>query len=148
MLTTCLLQWIDTGSSKPLIDLVSYGFVFSYAYSWPREYAHYKHEQVRALGLPMCAAKPSPSVEPCAMPPACAVGRSDVRGRAQQACSTQSRHCRSLVLRSAAADGAAAAEHHCCASLLLPTARCCPAADSCRPPLLRLQEAKVKGGHH
>ena len=30
-------QHIDTGSSKPLVDLVSYGFVLSYALSWPRE---------------------------------------------------------------------------------------------------------------
>ena len=43
------LQNIDTGSSKPLVDLVSYGFVFSYALSWPREYAHYKHEQEAKL---------------------------------------------------------------------------------------------------
>jgi hypothetical protein len=42
-------QNIDTGSSKPLVDLVSYGFVFSYALSWPREYAHYKHEQEAKL---------------------------------------------------------------------------------------------------
>ena len=44
-----LPQNIDTGSSKPLVDLVSYGFVFSYALSWPREYAHYKHEQEAKL---------------------------------------------------------------------------------------------------
>lgn len=42
-------QHIDTGSSKPLTDLLGYGFVFSYAYSWPREYAHYKHEQEAKL---------------------------------------------------------------------------------------------------
>lgn len=34
--TTCL-QHIDTGSAKPLLDVITYGFVFSYAYSWPRE---------------------------------------------------------------------------------------------------------------
>ncbi|KAL4421604.1 hypothetical protein ABPG75_010895 [Micractinium tetrahymenae] len=43
------VKYIDTGSSKPLVDLCSYGFVFSYAYSWPREYAHYKHEQEAKL---------------------------------------------------------------------------------------------------
>jgi hypothetical protein len=31
------MQNIDTGSAKPLIDLCVYGFVFSYAISWPRE---------------------------------------------------------------------------------------------------------------
>lgn len=42
-------QNIDTGSGKPLFDLLIYGFLFSYAYSWPREYAHYKHEQEAKL---------------------------------------------------------------------------------------------------
>jgi hypothetical protein len=42
-------QYIDTGSVKPLFDLVGYGFLFSYAISWPREYAHYKHEQEAKL---------------------------------------------------------------------------------------------------
>lgn len=43
------IQHIDTGSIKPLVDLCAYGFVFSYAFSWPREYAHYKHEQEAKL---------------------------------------------------------------------------------------------------
>lgn len=34
---TAHLQHIDTGSPKPLLDVITYGFVFSYAYSWPRE---------------------------------------------------------------------------------------------------------------
>ena len=42
-------QYIDTGSVKPLFDVCTYGFVFSYAFSWPREYAHYKHEQEAKL---------------------------------------------------------------------------------------------------
>eukprot|EP00887_Chlorella_sp_A99_P000420 scaffold13.g420.t1 len=42
-------QYIDTGSAKPLFDLCIYGFVFSYALSWPRKYAHYKHEQEAKL---------------------------------------------------------------------------------------------------
>jgi hypothetical protein len=29
--------------------VLSYGFVFSYALSWPRELAHYKHEQAAKL---------------------------------------------------------------------------------------------------
>lgn len=32
-----LSQFIDTGSPKPLLDVITYGFVFSYALSWPRE---------------------------------------------------------------------------------------------------------------
>jgi len=44
-----LLQHIDTGSGKPLMDLLIYGFLFSYAYSWPREYAHMKHEEAKKL---------------------------------------------------------------------------------------------------
>ena len=28
---------LNTGSAKPLVDLCAYGFVFSYALSWPRE---------------------------------------------------------------------------------------------------------------
>ena len=44
-----ILQYIDTGSPKPLYDLLIYGFVFSYVISWPREYAHYMHEQEAKL---------------------------------------------------------------------------------------------------
>ena len=43
------LQHIDTGSSKPLVDLCAYGFVFAYALSWPRDYAHHMHEQEAKL---------------------------------------------------------------------------------------------------
>ncbi|KAI7840100.1 hypothetical protein COHA_006141 [Chlorella ohadii] len=43
------IKFIDTGSPKPLLDVITYGFVFSYALSWPREYAHYKHEQEAKL---------------------------------------------------------------------------------------------------
>jgi hypothetical protein len=31
------------------MDLLTYGFIFSYAYSWPREYAHMKHEEAKKL---------------------------------------------------------------------------------------------------
>ena len=36
-------KYIDTGSPKPLFDVLGYGFVFAYALAWPQEYAHYKH---------------------------------------------------------------------------------------------------------
>jgi hypothetical protein len=62
MMAVWWVQHIDTGSAKPLIDLCAYGFVFSYTLSWPREYAHYKHEQVggrvRALGWGLAAEVP------------------------------------------------------------------------------------------
>lgn len=41
-------DYIDTGSAKPLYDVLIYGFIGAYALAWPQEYAHYKHEQVRA----------------------------------------------------------------------------------------------------
>ena len=44
-------QYIDTGSAKPLFDVCTYGFVGSYIFSWPREYAHVKAEQVRSSTL-------------------------------------------------------------------------------------------------
>lgn len=43
------LQYIDTGSVKPLFDICGYGFVGSYIFSWPREYAHVKAEQEAKL---------------------------------------------------------------------------------------------------
>ena len=43
------VQYIDTGSGKPLTDLIFGVFVGSYALSWPREYAHMKHEQEAKL---------------------------------------------------------------------------------------------------
>lgn len=43
------LQHIDTGSFKPFQDLVVGVFLFSYVISWPKEYAHYKHEQEAKL---------------------------------------------------------------------------------------------------
>jgi hypothetical protein len=43
------VQYFETGSPKPLFDLIIYGFFFSYAISWPKEYAHYKHEQEAKL---------------------------------------------------------------------------------------------------
>lgn len=43
------LQHIDTGSAKPLFDVVGYGFLLAYALAWPTEYAHYKHEQEAKL---------------------------------------------------------------------------------------------------
>ena len=39
----------DSGSPKPLFDVLGYGFVFAYALAWPQEYAHYKHEQEAKL---------------------------------------------------------------------------------------------------
>mmetsp|Transcript_3657 Transcript_3657/g.10508 ORF Transcript_3657/g.10508 Transcript_3657/m.10508 type:complete len:96 (-) Transcript_3657:68-355(-) len=42
-------QHIDSGSPKPLFDVLGYGFVFAYALAWPQEYAHYKHEQEMKL---------------------------------------------------------------------------------------------------
>jgi len=41
------VDYIDTGSPKPLYDVLIYGFILAYALAWPTEYAHYKHEQVR-----------------------------------------------------------------------------------------------------
>ena len=41
-------DYIDTGSAKPLYDILIYGFIGAYALAWPQEYAHYKHEQVEA----------------------------------------------------------------------------------------------------
>jgi hypothetical protein len=40
---------IDTGSAKPLFDLITYGFVGAYALAWPTEYAHHKAEQEAKL---------------------------------------------------------------------------------------------------
>ena len=40
-------DYIDTGSPKPLYDVLIYGFIGAYILAWPQEYAHYKHEQVR-----------------------------------------------------------------------------------------------------
>lgn len=48
-LNTYKKQYIDTGSPKPLFDVLGYGFVGSYIFSWPREYAHMKHEQEAKL---------------------------------------------------------------------------------------------------
>jgi hypothetical protein len=42
-------QHIDTGSAKPLFDLITYGFVGAYALAWPTEYAHHKAEQEAKL---------------------------------------------------------------------------------------------------
>ncbi|KAL6776416.1 hypothetical protein ACKKBG_A21040 [Auxenochlorella protothecoides x Auxenochlorella symbiontica] len=42
-------EHIDTGSFKPFQDLVVGVFLFSYVISWPKEYAHYKHEQEAKL---------------------------------------------------------------------------------------------------
>ena len=42
-------DYIDTGSPKPLYDVLIYGFILAYALAWPTEYAHYKHEQARSL---------------------------------------------------------------------------------------------------
>ena len=41
------MDYIDTGSAKPLYDVMIYGFILAYALAWPTEYAHYKHEQAR-----------------------------------------------------------------------------------------------------
>ena len=43
------VDYIDTGSPKPLYDVLIYGFILAYALAWPTEYAHYKHEQARTL---------------------------------------------------------------------------------------------------
>ena len=43
------LQYIDTGSAKPIFDVCIYGFIGSYIFSWPREYAHVKAEQEAKL---------------------------------------------------------------------------------------------------
>ena len=40
-------DYIDTGSAKPLYDVMIYGFILAYALAWPTEYMHYKHEQAR-----------------------------------------------------------------------------------------------------
>jgi hypothetical protein len=42
-------KYIDSGSPKPLFDVLGYGFVFAYALAWPQEYAHYCHEQEAKL---------------------------------------------------------------------------------------------------
>ncbi|KAK2077098.1 hypothetical protein QBZ16_004732 [Prototheca wickerhamii] len=42
-------EHIDQGSFKPLQDLILSVFALSYVISWPKEYAHYKHEQEAKL---------------------------------------------------------------------------------------------------
>jgi len=42
-------DYIDTGSPKPLYDVLIYGFIGAYILAWPQEYAHYKHEQEAKL---------------------------------------------------------------------------------------------------
>lgn len=49
MVYVCLSQHIDTGSFKPFQDLILSVFALSYVISWPKEYAHYKHEQEAKL---------------------------------------------------------------------------------------------------
>lgn len=41
-------DYIDTGSPVPLYHVLVFGFIGAYALAWPQEYAHFKHEQVRA----------------------------------------------------------------------------------------------------
>lgn len=42
-------DYIDTGSAKPLFDVMIGLFFLSYAISWPGEYRHYKAEQAAKL---------------------------------------------------------------------------------------------------
>jgi hypothetical protein len=36
---------IDTGSVKPLFDMMAVTFGIAYVVAWPQEYKHYLHEQ-------------------------------------------------------------------------------------------------------
>ncbi|KDD74801.1 hypothetical protein H632_c1065p1 [Helicosporidium sp. ATCC 50920] len=42
-------EQIEKGTLKPFTDFVVGTFIFSYVISWPREYAHYRHEQEAKL---------------------------------------------------------------------------------------------------
>ncbi len=41
---------IDTGSSKPLKDVMISVFTIAYVMAWPTEYRHWKHERDARLG--------------------------------------------------------------------------------------------------
>eukprot|EP00884_Botryococcus_braunii_P000039 jgi/Botrbrau1/10035/Bobra.0012s0122.1 len=48
-LTSYKEKYIDTGSPKPLFDVIIGLFIFSYIQAWPQEYRHYKAEQAAKL---------------------------------------------------------------------------------------------------